>query len=50
MNIFCSDRKHFKLWLGNLGTGLQVKLKTVRYRSGVLEKSCRDLQTTKSKK
>jgi len=24
-NILYSDRKHFKVWLGNLDTGLQVK-------------------------
>jgi len=48
--FFCSDRKHFKLWLGNLDTGLQVKEKTLMYRGGVLDKSCRGLQTTKSKK
>jgi hypothetical protein len=36
--------------LGDLDTGLRVKEKTVKYRNGFLEKSCKDLQTTKSKK
>ena len=48
--IFSSDRKHFKLQLGNLDTILQVRVKTVKYRNGFLEKSCKDHQTTESKK
>lgn len=50
MSILCIDRKCFKLWLGNLGTGLQVTDKTVEYRNRCLEKSYKDHQTTESKK
>jgi hypothetical protein len=36
--------------LGNLDIGLQVTDKTLKYRNGYLVKSCKDFQTTKSKK
>jgi hypothetical protein len=49
-NILYSGRKYFKLRLGNLDTGLQVRDKTLKYRNGYLVKSCKDLQSTKSKK
>jgi len=49
-NILYNDRRYFKVWLGNLDTGLQVQGKTGKYRSGFLEKNCKDLQNTKSKK
>jgi hypothetical protein len=42
-NISYSDRKHFKLGLGNLYSVLQVEGKTVKYRNGFFEKSCKDL-------
>jgi len=46
MNIY-SDRKHFKLRLGIIDTGLQVKEKLFKYRNGVLKMNCKNLQTTK---
>jgi hypothetical protein len=49
-NILYSNRKLFKVQLGNLDTGLQVKEKHVQCWIGLLEKSWKDLQTTKSKK
>jgi len=44
--IYC-DRKNFKL--GNTDVGLQVKEKT-KVQKRIFERSCKDLQTTKSKK
>ena len=50
MNILYSDWNHFKLWLGNLGNGIQVtEKKTLKYRNELLEKSCSDPQTFESK-
>ena len=50
MSHLCIDRKYFKLWLGYLGARLQVTEKIVEYRNGCLERSCKDHQTTESKK
>ena len=50
MYILYSGERNFMLWFVNLDRGLQVKEKTVKYRNGFLEKSCKDLQTTKNKK
>jgi len=44
-DISYRDRDYFKLWLGNLDTGLQVEGKTLKYRNSFLERSYKDLQT-----
>ena len=36
--------------MGNLDTGLQVKEKTVKHRIWFLERSCKDIEISKSKK
>ena len=46
MNILYSARKHSKLQLGNLDSGLQTKEKNIKWGNGLLEKSCKDVQTT----
>jgi hypothetical protein len=50
MNVLYSDRKHFKLWSGNLDNGLLVEGKNVKYRNGFLDKNCKALRTAEIKK
>jgi hypothetical protein len=44
MHILCSGGRHFKLQLGNLDSGLQIKASNVKYRNGFREKSSRLLK------
>ena len=48
--ISYSERKHLNLQLRYSDSKLQVKGKTVMYRNGFFEKSCKDLQTANNKK
>jgi hypothetical protein len=50
MNISYSEERHFKLLLRNLDTAIQVTEKIIKYRNEFLEKGCKNLQATKSKK